>query len=205
MKITKNFTFVLTLIASVIFFSTSIFAQEDPVKNQEQNQVKTQVQSQDQNQVKNQEQIKSQGDPQTQLKNQTQTQTQQKSKNQVKTQTKEQNQVHGAGFVDLNGDGINDNAVDSDGDGIPNGQDPDYTKPQDGTGQQNKNLIKPPCLEQSHNKTVDHLPNGDGKGEYRVQEYLPEIMSPQCDGFDIKCNGQAIGDTVQLGLVLNGS
>ncbi len=39
----------------------------------------------------------------------------------------------------MNGDGINDNAVDSDGDGIPNGQDPDYTKPQDGTGQQNKN------------------------------------------------------------------
>ncbi len=39
------------------------------------------------------------------------------------------------GFIDLNGDGINDNAIDSDGDGIPNGQDPDYVKPQDGTGQ----------------------------------------------------------------------
>ncbi len=46
MKTTKNFTFVLTLIASVIFFSTSIFAQEDPVKNQEQNQVQTQDQEQ---------------------------------------------------------------------------------------------------------------------------------------------------------------
>ncbi|NOY79268.1 MAG: hypothetical protein GXO76_15555 [Calditrichaeota bacterium] len=34
---------------------------------------------------------------------------------------------HGHRFVDLNGDGINDNAPDADGDGIPNGQDPDYT------------------------------------------------------------------------------
>ena len=42
------------------------------------------------------------------------------------------------GFVDLNGDGINDNAIDSDGDGIPNGQDPDYVKPKDGTGQKNQ-------------------------------------------------------------------
>lgn len=31
------------------------------------------------------------------------------------------------GFVDLNKDGINDNAPDADGDGIPNGKDPDYT------------------------------------------------------------------------------
>jgi hypothetical protein len=33
---------------------------------------------------------------------------------------------HGPGFVDENGDGFNDNAPDHDGDGIPNGQDPDY-------------------------------------------------------------------------------
>jgi hypothetical protein len=39
------------------------------------------------------------------------------------------------GFVDLNGDGINDNAIDSDGDGIPNCQDPDYVRPLDGSGQ----------------------------------------------------------------------
>jgi hypothetical protein len=31
-----------------------------------------------------------------------------------------------AGFVDANGDGYNDNAPDHDGDGIPNGLDPDY-------------------------------------------------------------------------------
>ena len=37
-------------------------------------------------------------------------------------------------FVDENGDGINDRAKDADGDGIPNGQDPDWTKPEDGSG-----------------------------------------------------------------------
>jgi len=40
----------------------------------------------------------------------------------------------GNGFTDGNGDGINDRARDSDGDGIFNGQDPDYVRPQDGTG-----------------------------------------------------------------------
>ncbi|HOI30458.1 MAG TPA: hypothetical protein PLZ15_11945 [Melioribacteraceae bacterium] len=33
---------------------------------------------------------------------------------------------HGKKFVDKNGDGYNDNAPDHDGDGIPNGLDPDY-------------------------------------------------------------------------------
>ncbi|NWF88730.1 MAG: hypothetical protein HXY50_04620 [Ignavibacteriaceae bacterium] len=56
-----------------------------------------------------------------------------KVKNQYKTQL---NGIkHGAGFVDLNGDGFNDNAPDIDGDGIPNGQDPDYVRSQNGTGQ----------------------------------------------------------------------
>ncbi len=44
-------------------------------------------------------------------------------------------------FVDLDGDGFNDNAPDHDGDGIPNGQDPDYIKQaKDGTGQQKGKL-----------------------------------------------------------------
>ena len=37
-------------------------------------------------------------------------------------------------FIDLNGDGINDNALDADGDGVLNGQDPDFVRPQDGSG-----------------------------------------------------------------------
>ncbi len=35
---------------------------------------------------------------------------------------------HGQNFVDKNGDGYNDNAPDHDGDGIPNGLDPDWQK-----------------------------------------------------------------------------
>jgi len=38
------------------------------------------------------------------------------------------------GFLDENGDGFNDLAPDADGDGIPNGVDPDYAPPMDGTG-----------------------------------------------------------------------
>ena len=43
---------------------------------------------------------------------------------------------HGPRFVDENGDGFNDLAPDHDGDGIPNGQDADWTRPQDGSGAQ---------------------------------------------------------------------
>lgn len=39
-------------------------------------------------------------------------------------------------FVDEDGDGFNDLAPDADGDGIPNGQDEDYVRPGDGTGNQ---------------------------------------------------------------------
>jgi len=41
-------------------------------------------------------------------------------------------------FFDENGDGISDFARDHDNDGIPNCQDPDWTKPEDGTGYQNR-------------------------------------------------------------------
>ena len=43
----------------------------------------------------------------------------------------------GRGFVDEDGDGVNDLAPDSDGDGLPNGKDPDWVKnKRDGTGAQ---------------------------------------------------------------------
>ena len=45
-----------------------------------------------------------------------------------KTQDSEKTQ-HGTKFVDEDGDGFNDNAPDHDGDGIPNGLDPDYKGP----------------------------------------------------------------------------
>jgi hypothetical protein len=76
------------------------------------------------------------------------TQAQAQEKGQVKTGLQaqgetEQNQVQAksefrlrnkTAFVDENGDGINDLAKDADGDGIPNCQDPDWTRPLDGSG-----------------------------------------------------------------------
>lgn len=83
----------------------------------------------------------------------TKTQTQAQEKSQVKSQLKDQNagaakaqnkvltksefrHRNRVAFVDENGDGINDLARDADGDGVPNCQDPDWAKPQDGTGYQ---------------------------------------------------------------------
>ncbi|GAB4183474.1 MAG: hypothetical protein Kow00108_20550 [Calditrichia bacterium] len=68
------------------------------------------------------------------------TQVQVKEKKQV--QNGEQAKVqHGYRFVDENGDGYNDNAPDHDGDGIPNGMDPDYDGPKMRKGNQNKNFV----------------------------------------------------------------
>ncbi len=39
-------------------------------------------------------------------------------------------------FIDEDGDGFNDLAPDADGDGIPNGLDPDFVRPEDGAGHQ---------------------------------------------------------------------
>ena len=45
-------------------------------------------------------------------------------------QQKQQRHKNAQVFIDANGDGYNDNAPDHDGDGIPNGLDPDWTKEQ---------------------------------------------------------------------------
>jgi hypothetical protein len=44
----------------------------------------------------------------------------------AQTQNPPQPKQHGKNFVDKNGDGYNDYAPDHDGDGIPNGLDPDF-------------------------------------------------------------------------------
>lgn len=48
---------------------------------------------------------------------------------------------HGPGFVDENGDGYNDNAPDHDGDGIPNGLDPDYIGPKNRGGKVGQGFV----------------------------------------------------------------
>ncbi len=83
-----------------------------------------------------QEQTKAEEANKVQVKAQAQTRTQ----NQAATQAavKSQNRFR-TRFVDQNGDGVNDMMRDADGDGIPNCQDPDWTRPQDGTGYQVRN------------------------------------------------------------------
>lgn len=61
----------------------------------------------------------------------------------------------GTNFVDLNGDGFNDNAPDHDGDGIPNGLDADYVKnAQDGSGYQKGKLGENQGRVMAQNKTM---------------------------------------------------
>jgi hypothetical protein len=79
-------------------------------------QEKTQAQAQEKAQVK------------TELKATGETQ---QNKVQAKSEFRLRNKI---AFVDENGDGINDLAKDADGDGIPNCQDPDWTRPLDGSG-----------------------------------------------------------------------
>jgi len=80
--------------------------------------------AQDQTATKSQEKAQAQ----TGLKAKGETQ---QNKVQAKPEFRHRNRI---AFVDENGDGINDLARDHDGDGVPNGQDPDWKRPMDGSG-----------------------------------------------------------------------
>jgi len=75
-------------------------------------------------------------------------------------------------FVDENGDGINDNFRDHDGDGIPNHDDPDWTRPGDGTGykngwqqnQQNRNNNRSQTRSSNRNTYRNNVQTGTGTG-----------------------------------------
>ncbi len=68
------------------------------------------------------------------VQNQTRTRTEDGKGVQARTETRTRKQIR---FLDENGDGINDLLFrDDDGDGVPNGRDPDWTAPKDGSGYQ---------------------------------------------------------------------
>jgi hypothetical protein len=121
---------------------------------QAQTQAKAQNQDQDQAQIK--AQVKAQTHTEAQVKAETKAQNQDQA--QIKAQVKAQVQVcdgSGKNFVDLDGDGFNDNAPDHDADGIPNGLDPEYIKgAQDGTGYQNGSLGENKGEGMAQNKTM---------------------------------------------------
>ncbi len=87
---------------------------------------------------------------------------------------------HGVGgFVDENGDGFNDLAPDADGDGIPNGLDPDYQPPQDGTGAQ-----------------FGHRANGASMATDGYAAWFRYLLAPRC---------VLAGDPFAFGMTLNGA
>lgn len=97
----------------------------------------------------------------------------------------------GVGFVDLNGDGINDNAIDSDGDGIINCLDPDFVRPMDGTG---RKLMKG----NSSKLGKGGYGPGDGTGNQGVGPqdgtgYGPGTSSGTCDGTGPKGKAKRMG------------
>ncbi|OGD17635.1 MAG: hypothetical protein A2V76_04265 [Candidatus Aminicenantes bacterium RBG_16_63_14] len=113
-------------------------------------------------QEKTQEQTQAKAQAKTQLKARTKVQ----AKAQTKAEFRNRNQVR---FIDENGDGICDVARDHDGDGIPNGQDPDWTKPLDGTGYKDQNRIsRPDGTEMTQGRKAGKVIKSNfGKGSFR--------------------------------------
>jgi len=83
---------------------------------------------------------------------------------------------NGAGqclFIDENGDGINDNFRDHDGDGIPNYLDEDWTRPQDGSGYGRGNRTG----------NAFRANRGSAMGTFREMRFLGQGMGNGiCDG-----------------------
>lgn len=93
---------------------------------------------------------------------------------------------HGKHFVDANGDGYNDNAPDADGDGIPNGQDPDYQKNPAAAGNHQRRFV-----DANGDGFNDLAPDADGDGIPNGQD--PDYQRPG-DG-----TGQKFGSPMRNG------
>lgn len=86
---------------------------------------------------------------------------------------------HGIAFVDEDGDGYNDNAPDADGDGIPNGQDPDYERPGVGSRQGGRGMkadLVRGFVDEDGDGINDRAPDSDGDGIRNCEDpdYTPE-------------------------------
>ncbi|MBZ0180527.1 MAG: hypothetical protein K8F36_14675 [Melioribacteraceae bacterium] len=84
--------------------------------------------------------------------------------------------MHTRFFVDLDGDGFNDNAPDHDGDGIPNGLDPDYKRMMENFRKRNMRYI-----DLDGDGINDHL-QGLGKTERKGMQNQNRNMEPQQAG-----------------------
>jgi len=90
----------------------------------------------------------------------------------VYAQSTETTVEHGTKFVDADGDGYNDNAPDTDGDGIPNGQDSDYTKSDKSTATGHGHKF----VDEDGDGFNDNAPDADGDGIPNGQDsdYSPQ-------------------------------
>jgi hypothetical protein len=100
------------------------------------------------------------------------------------TGMKHQHRHRTQNFVDKNGDGYNDNAPDDDGDGIPNGLDPDYVKKSE--LKDNKGL---PFIDLNGDGINDNLQK---KGKNKNKGNSPKNIVPQ-DGTNSGNNAQGKG------------
>ncbi|HSD63671.1 MAG TPA: hypothetical protein VLB50_07725, partial [Ignavibacteriaceae bacterium] len=95
------------------------------------------------------------------------------------------------GFIDLNNDGINDNALDSDKDGIPDCKDPDFTKAQNRILHQNSYWYRYNYKYNfAHEKGNGYGP-GNGMGNKGIgprdgSGYGPGSGTGVCDGTGLK-------------------
>ena len=73
-------------------------------------------------------------------------------------------------FVDANGDGIRDNAPDADGDGIPNGRDPDYVPANPEAGCHFVDADGDGINDNARDTDGDGIPNGRDEDAVRPQD-----------------------------------
>lgn len=93
-----------------------------------------------------------------------------------------QGKPEGKGFVDANNDGYNDNAMDDDGDGIPNGQDPDYV-PVEGVTHNGHGF-----LDADGDGVNDYAQDADGDGIPNGQD--PDWVAPADGSGQQAANGR---------------
>ncbi len=95
-----------------------------------------------------------------------------KNQNKVQVMQKQNKGQQVKGFVDANGDGYNDNAPDADGDGIPNGMDPDYTG-----AKMHKGNSRAGFVDLNGDGINDNALDSDGDGIPNGQD--PDFVRPQ--------------------------
>jgi hypothetical protein len=102
-----------------------------------------------------------------------------RGRDQDQLQTRDQDRLR-TRFMDQNGDGVNDLIRDHDNDGVPNCQDPDWKRPQDGTGFKSG---------QGRNNQEQGRHAGWNNRSFRGLDRLGSIGSGICDGSGPKGRG----------------